>query len=180
VTSRRRASNILRYVLWGALGLWAVGLGAFALTRQVRAAPRPGERMPEAGTTVHSTDGGSLPLLPHDSVVVLLAATSECAVCRTGIPAYREMSDRLTREGVAFRVIVGSELPVARQYSRLLPDPGTVVADPGQKLFRSMGVRVVPSLYLVGRGGLLRRAWAPLTAGPGVVDSIVSEARRAR
>jgi hypothetical protein len=121
-----------------------------------------------------------LSLLPRDSAVAVLTVTSECVACRVGVPAYRDIATRLRSEGVALRVIVGSDSLAVRQFSQLLPEPGMVVWDPEQELFRGMGVRKVPSLHLVGRDGRLRKTWAPLTGSPGIVDSIAAEARAAR
>ncbi|HEX5727197.1 MAG TPA: hypothetical protein VFX98_17100 [Longimicrobiaceae bacterium] len=158
--------------MWGGLAAWALALGAFYVARPARAAPRPGERVLHAGLTGRSVSGAALALLPRDSVVAVLGATSECAACRVGIPAYREIAARLKEEGIALRVIVGSDSLAARQFSRLLPEPGAVVWDPRQKLFQRIGIRSVPSLLLVGRDGRLLKTWVPLSTDPRVAEEI--------
>jgi thiol-disulfide isomerase/thioredoxin len=180
MSPRKRRSGVVRLIMWGGLGAWALALGVFYVTRTVQAAPQPGERMLDARKTARSVNGGELPLLARDSMVVVLAATSECAACRTGVPEYRELQTRLKAEGVAFRVIVGSDSLAARQFSRLLPDPGAVTWDPGQKLFRGMGVLHVPSLYLVAADGRLLKGWTPVSGEPFSADAIVAQARAAR
>lgn len=180
MSPRKRSERVLRLVVWGGLAVWAISLGAFYVTRSARAAPGVGDQVLEAGLMGRTMEGGEIPLLPHDSVVAVLAATSECAACRVGVPAYREIAARLKAEGVALRVVVGSDSLAARQYSLLLTDPGVVVWDPRKKLFRSMGVRNVPSLYLVGRDGRLLKMWAPTPTGPQAADMIAGEARAGR
>jgi hypothetical protein len=180
VSPRKRSGRVARLVLWGGLGLWALALAVFYVTRPARAAARPGDQMLTAAVTGHGVDGGELLLLPRDSVVAVLAATSECDACRVGLPSYRDIAARLRSEGVAFRVIVGSDSLAARQFSRLLPDPGAVVRDGDQTLFRKIGVRMVPSLYLVGRDGRLMQSWEPLRSEAGIAEVIVSAAREAR
>lgn len=150
------------------------------VARTARAVPVAGDVVLESGLTVRTMAGGEIPLLPRDSAVAVLAATAECAACRVGIPGYREMADRLKREGVAFRVVVGSDSSAARQYSRLLPDPGTVTWDPGGKLLRSIGIRAVPTLYLVGRDGRLLRRWSPIPSNPQIAEVIASVPGAAR
>ena len=177
---RSRADRVFRALLWGGLGAWALGLAAFYLTRAPRPAPRPGQQVLAPEMTGRSVRGGDLPLLPRDSVVAVLAATSECGACRLGLPQYRAIAERLKRDGVAFRVIVGSDSLAARQFSRFLPEPGAAVWDPRQKLLRELGVRSVPTLYLVGRDGRLVKSWVPLDADERMVEVIAGEARAAR
>lgn len=180
MSPRKRSGRVLRRLLWGGLGLWALALAVFWLTRPATAAPEPGEQVLSAATMGRSVNGGRLALLPRDSAVVVLAATSECAACRVGVPAYREIAARLKEEGVAFRVVVGSDSLPARQFSRLLPDPGAVVWDPRQKLLRSLGIRSVPTLYVVGPSGRLQKRWAPLPSDPRVAELVVDAAHAAR
>jgi hypothetical protein len=178
--SQRRPGGALRRILWSGLALWAVALAVVFVARRARSAPAPGDQLLAANAMGRRVDGQALSLLPADSVVAVLAATSECAACRVGVPAYREIASRLRESGVAFRVVVGSDSLAARQFSRLLGEPGAVVMDPGQKLLNGIGVRVVPSLYLVGRDGRLLHSWSPLTSDTATVTSIVGAARAAR
>ncbi len=177
---KRPRGAVFSRLMWGALGLWACALGVMYVTRTARAALAPGDRVAEPGRAVRTMAGGQVPLLPRDSVVAVLAATSECAACRTGIPAYREMAVRLKAQGVAFRVIVGSDSAAARQFSRLLPDPGTVTWDPKGKLLRSMGIHAVPTMYVVGRDGRLLRSWSPVPPDPQIAEAIASAPGAAR
>ena len=119
-------------------------------------------------------------MLPRDSAVALLAATSECAACRIGVPTYRKLAVQLKSQGMAFRVIVGSDSIPARQYSRLLPDPGVVTWDPRGKLLRRIGIRAVPTLYVVGRDGRLLRRWSPVPPDPPIAEAIASAPGAAR
>lgn len=180
MSPRKRSGRVFRLVLWGGLGAWALALAVFYVTRPLRAAVKPGEEVVSAGLSGRSTGGARLPILAGDSVVAILAATSECAACRTGVPAYRELVPRLKAQGIAVRVIVGSDSLPAHQFARLLPEPGTVVWDPGQKLFRTIGIRSIPSLFLVGRDGRLLKAWVPLPPDARVADLIAAEAKAAR
>lgn len=180
VNPRKRSTRALRVLLWGGLGAWALWLGIFYVTRNVRRAPRAGEQILTRRLVASNLDGRGIPLLPGDSPVVVLAATSECAACRLGVPRYQEIARRLSAEGVAFRAIVGSDSVAARQFSRLLPEPGSVVWDPEQKLFRSLGMHVVPSLYLVGRDGRLLQSWTPLPSDDRMPEAIARVARRGR
>lgn len=180
MSPRRRSGRIARLILWGGLGLWALALAVFYVTRPARAAARPGDQVLTAAVTGRAIGGGELALLPRDSVVAVLAATSECAACRVGLPSYRDIAARLRSEGVAFRAIVASDSLAARQFSRLLPDPRATVWDPREELFGRIGVRGVPSLYLVGRDGRLVRAWAPLSPDPRVAEEIAAAARAAK
>lgn len=180
MSPRKRSGRVVRLVIWGGLGLWALALVVVYFTRPVRAAARTGDQVLTADVTGPRVTGGALALLPRDSVVAVLAATSECAACRLGLPSYRDIAVRLREAGVAFRVIVASDSVAARQFSHLLPDPGAVVWDPREELFRRIGVRGVPSLYLVGRDGRLLRTWAPLSANPRAVEEIAMAARAAR
>lgn len=129
---------------------------------------------------VRTMAGGEVSLLPGDSAVALLAATAECAACRVGVPAYRDMAVRLKSQGVAFRVVVGSDSFAARQFSRLLPDPGVVTWDPQGKLLRRIGIRAVPTLYVVGRDGRLLRRWSPIPPDPQIAEVVASAPGAAR
>jgi hypothetical protein len=180
VSSRKRSGRVVRLVLWGGLGAWALALAVFYFARSGQAAARPGDQVLTAGLTGRRISGGELALLPRDSVVAVLAATSECAACRVGLPSYRDIALRLRSEGVAFRAIVASDSLAARQFARLLPDPRAAVWDPRKELFKRIGVRGVPSLYLVGRDGRLVKTWAPLSPDPRVVEEIARAARAAR
>jgi thiol-disulfide isomerase/thioredoxin len=166
--------------MWGALGAWACALGVMYVTRTARAAIAPGDTVAAPGPVVRTMAGAEVPLLPSDSVVAVLAATSECAACRTGVPAYREIAARLKEQGVAFRVIVGSDSGAARQFGSLLPDPGTVVLDPRGKLLRSIGIQAVPTMYVVGRDGRLLRRWSPVPPDPQIAEAIASVPGAAR
>jgi thiol-disulfide isomerase/thioredoxin len=152
-------------------------LGVLYLSRSARAVPVGGERVLAVDAAGRSVDGGELRLLARDSAVAVLAASSECAACRVGVPAYREIAAKLKAEGVAFRAIVASDSLAARQFSRLLPEPGAVVWDPREDLLRSMGVRGVPSLYVLDREGRLLKAWAPLSGDPRIADVVAAEVR---
>lgn len=177
---RRRSGRVVRFLLWGGLGAWALVLGIVYLTRDPRKVPEPGAQVLRAGDVGRSVGGADLALLAGDSMVAVLAATSECPACRIGVPAYRDLAARLKKEGVALRVIVGSDTVAARQFARLLPEPGSVVIDPRQKIFRSIGFVSVPSLYLVGSDGRVLKTWVPLSPDPRVVEVVAGEAMAAK
>ncbi|HEX6036821.1 hypothetical protein [Longimicrobium sp.] len=177
---KRRRGDLLRRLVWGGLGLWACVLGVMYLTRTARAAPVPGDRVLKPGVSIRGMDGREVALLPRDSAVAVLAATSECAACRVGVPAYREIAARLKAQGIAFRVIVGSDSAAARQFSLLLPDPGTVTWDPRGKLLRTIGIHAVPTLYVVGRDGRLLRSWSPVPPDPRIAEVVASAPGAAR
>jgi hypothetical protein len=175
---RRRRSRA-RILVWGALGLWAVALAVFFVVR-VPTPARAGQRLATPETTVRRMDGSLFRLIASDSPTVVLAATSECAACRQGVPTYREISDRLRSEGVAFRVLVGSDSLAARQFTFLLSDRSQVGWDPGQKMFRQLGVRSVPSMYLMSRDGRLMKSWVPFSLYQGAADTILSAVRQSQ
>lgn len=158
----RRAGSWFRTIVWGALGMWAVALVVLFVGRSPRTA-RAGELLVEPPLEVQRVGGGTVRLIAADSPTVIVAATSECAACRQGIPTYRALSGQLGAHGVAFRVLVGSDSLAARQFTRLLSDPSQVGWDPGQKLFRRLGVRSVPTVYLVAQDGRLLKTWAPFS-----------------
>lgn len=178
MSPRKRSGSVVRLVLLGGLGLWALALAVFWFTRP--AAAHPGDQVLTAGLTGRRVAGGQLALLPRDSVVAVLAATSECAACRLGLPSYHDLAVKLRSEGIAFRAIVASDSLAARQFSHLLPDPGAAVWDPRKELFERIGVLGVPSLYLVGPDGRLLKTWAPLSSDPKVAGEIAAAARAAR
>jgi hypothetical protein len=176
---RNKYARALRPVLWGTLALWSVALGVFYVTRSARAAPVVGDRDLLEGLSGRTMAGRTLPLMPRDSAVAVLAATAECAACRVGIPNYREIALRLREQGVAFRVIMGSDSVQAAQFAKLIPQADAVLWDPDQKLFRKLGMHVVPTLYLVGRDGRVHRTWSPLPPSPRTPMEIAEEARTA-
>ncbi len=180
MSPRKRPGRVVSRVMWTALGAWALALGVFAVVRGSRSLPRPGDTVLRAELAGRAVRGGELALLPRDSAVAVLAATSECAACRGGLPAYHALAERLRDEGVALRVIVGSDSLAAHQFARLLPDPAAVVWDPGQRLFRAVGLRTVPALVLVGSDGRLVRRWAPLPGTPRAVAEVAQAARGTR
>lgn len=104
-----------------------------------------------------------LPLMPRDSGVAILVTTAECGQGRMGIAAFRELEHRLRASGIAFRVVVKSAPTPSRQYARLFLHPEAVIGDPGGESLSPLDIRVVPTLVVLNRAGVVVSHHAPLS-----------------
>lgn len=123
--------------------------------------------------------GRPLPLMPRDSGVAILVTTAECSRGRMGIAAFRQLEQRLRDAGIAFRVVVKSGPAPSRQYARLFLHPEAVVGDPEGEILGPLDTRVVPSLVVLNRAGVVVEHRTPLSTRPDDAHAIAEEAASA-
>ncbi len=105
----------------------------------------------ELPNSMAAARGGEVPLLGIDSATALLVLTAECAKCRIGVASYPDVQNVVVDEGLAFRSLIASGPPAARQFALLLPDVDHVLLDSDSGVLNSLGVATVPALVLVDR-----------------------------
>lgn len=127
-----------------------------------------------AGTT--ALGQRQLPLMPRDSGVAILVTTAECGQGRMGIAAFRQLEHRLRASGIAFRVVVKSAPAPSRQYARLFLHPEAVIGDPEGEALGPLDTRVVPSLVVLNRAGVVVSLHAPLSTRAEDAPAIAGEA----
>lgn len=103
----------------------------------------------EATRIVSTTNGGSLRLFSAAQPTAVLIVTAECAKCRIGTVAYRDLWRIAEAEGFAFRAVVASGPVAARQFAFLLPNADEVALDADSSILHGLRVSVVPSVVLV-------------------------------
>lgn len=129
-------------------------------------------RLPPA---VPALGGRPVALAPRDSAVAILVTTAECGRGRMGIAAFRLLEERLRGSGIPFRVVVKSGPVPSRQYARLLLHPEAVVGDLRGASLGALDTRVVPSLVVLDRAGIVVVRRSPLSTRPEDVPALAGE-----
>ena len=178
-----------------ALGIPAVGLLGFGLTRDPRAipSPLPGRAAPSfalaaftsgAPTSFHPTppphvDSVRLSALRGD-VVVLNFYASWCLACREEHQTLAEVASRYVGTDVHFAGVLYNDAPSSalRWLAEIGPLPYPSLDDPGSRVAIDYGLYGVPETFFIGRDGRVAlKHVGPITAS--VLVSEIEALRRA-
>ncbi len=151
------------------LGVMAAGVLALALldTRGARDLLPPGEPMPEVAGPL--AGGGEVHLPAGDTggtVLLLDFWTTWCPACVRAMPTLETLESELGPEGLQVLTVnldeAGSREEQERIVRAFLEEQGVdipVLLDDG-RLRHTFKAYSLPTIYLVGRDGLVRRAWS--------------------
>ena len=148
----------------------ALGLGVVLLGRGVPKDPVPPPVLSEATapSVVRVISDGS-----KTGPGILLYVTEDCPYCREELLRWRRVR---VREGALRMVVIAPTLLP----DSLQPHTAIAVADPTGILARELGVRAVPSLFVVDTGGAVIQSRAGLTDLPRIDSLLHSSALELR